>query len=123
MNRIARRTVITALLALILTGGMVVFLYEYITSAAKWAVFPGNPHIYSGVNIDCGTITDAEGNVLLSMTDGRTYSSDPVLKESTLHWVGDRYGYVSAPAVASHTEDPFLSVIDCFQPVTPPRRT
>lgn len=105
MNRIARRTVITALLALILTGGMVVFLYEYITSAAKWAVFQGNPHIYSGVNIDCGTITDAEGNVLLSMTDGRTYSSDPVLKESTLHWVGDRYGYVSAPAVASHTED------------------
>lgn len=105
MNRIARRAVIVFLLALGLIVGMGFFLYDYCVHASQWVIFPGNPHIYNGSNIDCGTVTDAEGTVLLNMTDGRYYSIDQQLRESTVHWLGDRYGYISAPAVADHTED------------------
>jgi peptidoglycan glycosyltransferase len=105
MNRVASRSTIALVLAVILLGGMCLFLVEYILSAGDWVVFQGNPHVYTGVNIGCGTITDRSGEILLSATDERIYADDSALRKSTIHWLGDRYGYISAPAVAEYAEE------------------
>ncbi len=104
MNRVAHRTTIALLLALVLFGGMVVFLFEFVTQGGDWAVFQGNPHVYNGANIGTGVVTDRDGEVLLSMVDGWEYSDDLSIRKSTLHWLGDRDGYISAPTVAHYAD-------------------
>lgn len=104
MNRIAGRAGITVLIALLLIAGMTFFLVEYVAEAGDWAVFPGNPHVYNGANIDCGVVTDRDGALLLDMTGTRTYASDLTVRKCVLHWLGDREGYISAPAVANYAE-------------------
>ena len=105
MNRVAGRSTIALLLAVILLGGMCLFLVEYVLNAGDWVVFQGNPHVYTGVNIGCGTITDRSGVVLLSATAARSYADDATVRKATIHWLGDRYGYISAPAVAEYAEN------------------
>lgn len=104
MNRIAARAWITMLFVLALLGGFTFFLCEYVTNAGDWVVFSGSPHVYNGGNIDCGTVIDKEGYVLLDMVGDRKYSEDKFLRMSTVHWLGDRDGYVDAPSLASYSE-------------------
>ena len=103
MNRIALRAYITMFLAMLLLGGFVFFLVEYATQAEDWVNFTGSPHIYNGNNIGTGVITDREGVLLLNMNDGRTYSSSKDIRKTTVHWLGDRKGSVSAPALATYS--------------------
>ena len=91
-----------ALFILVLVGGMLLFLGEYVVKAGDWIVFQGSPHIYNGTNIGFGTVTDRSGETLLNLNDGRTYSENSTTRKSTLHWLGDRTGYISAGAVSSH---------------------
>lgn len=105
MNRITKRTWLMSLFALVLLGGMLFFLGEYAVKAGDWVVFQGSPHIYNGTNIGFGTITDRSGERLLDLNNGRTYSDNPSTRKSTLHWLGDRTGYISAGAVASHAAE------------------
>ena len=72
MNRVASRSTIAMMLVFVLLGGMCVFLTEYIMKADEWVVFEGNPHVYNGVNIGCGVITDRSGELLLDATGVRT---------------------------------------------------
>ena len=65
-------------------------------------MFPGSPHVYSGGNIGCGTVVDKDGVILLDMEGERTYASSEMLRKATIHWLGDRYGSISAPALPSH---------------------
>lgn len=104
MNRVAHRTTIALLLALILLVGMGLFLIEFIAKGGDWVVFEGNPHIYNGANFGSGVVTDRDGTMLLSAVDGWNYSDDVAIRESTIHWLGDRYGYISAPTVAHYAE-------------------
>ncbi len=103
MNRVASRAGITVLIALLLVGGLCFFLTEYVTRADNWVVYEGSPHVYDGGNIGTGAIVDREGVLLLDMNEGRTYSSDSLLRKATLHWLGDRNGSVSAPAVTEYS--------------------
>ena len=105
MNRVAHRTTIALLLCMVLIGGMLFFLAEFLFKADDWTVFEGNPHIYNGTNIGCGVIYDRAGELLLSALDGREYSEDAGIRRSTLHWLGDRAGYISAPAVSYYSEE------------------
>ena len=102
MNRVTKRTWLMCLFLMILLGGMLVFLWEYVTQAGDWVVFSGSRHVYNNANIGCGTITDRSGEVLLDITDQRTYSSDAATRKSTLHWLGDRKGFISAGAVSHY---------------------
>lgn len=102
MNRITKRTWIMSLFVLVLVGGMLFFLGEYAVKAGDWVVFPGSPHIYNGTNIGFGSVTDRSGEMLLDLNDGRTYSENANTRKSTLHWLGDRTGFISAAAVSSH---------------------
>ena len=105
MNRVASRSTIAMMLVVVLLGGMCLFLTEYVMNADEWVVFEGSPHIYSGVNLGRGVITDRSGELLLSAGEVRTYSEDKGIRKSTLHWLGDRLGYISAPAVAGYASE------------------
>lgn len=105
MNRIAGRATIALLLVLALLGGFVFFICEYVFSAADWVIFPGSPHVYNGGNIGCGIIEDRDGALLLDLSGQRTYASAEELRMSTVHWLGDRRGNISAPALSTYAAE------------------
>ncbi len=100
MNRVTKRTWLMGVFILVLLGGMVLFLWDYAMHAPEWVVFSGSPHVYNGTNIGCGTIVDRSGTMLLDITENRTYAENETTRKSTLHWLGDRKGYISADAVS-----------------------
>ena len=89
----------------VLLGGMVFFLWEYALHADEWVAFPGSPHLYNNTNIGTGTVTDRSGTVLLDIGETRSYASDAVTRKSTLHWLGDRNGFISASAVSHYAAE------------------
>ena len=104
MNRIAGRTAIVWVLIVALAGGALFFVGELAVKGDTWITSPGSPHVYNGSNIGCGLVTDRSGTLLLDMTSGRVYADDLSVRKSTLHWLGDRYGYISAPAITEHAD-------------------
>lgn len=102
MNRVTNRTWLMAVFILVLAAGMVFFLGEYWMNADQWVASPGSPHVYNRTNIGIGTITDRSGNVLLDMGTERVYSESAATRKSTLHWLGDRKGAISAAAVSHY---------------------
>ena len=90
------------LFLLLLLGGLLVFVWEYATEAEQWVSFSGSPHLYNSSNIGCGTITDRSGTLLLDISQGRTYSDDANTRKSTLHWLGDKKGFISASTVSTY---------------------
>lgn len=105
MNRVSRRASALFLLVIMLFGGMGFFVYEYFTKAETWIVSPGSPHIFNSTNIGCGQVLDREGQMLLDISDTRTYSESVSVRKSTLHWLGDRQGRISAPAIAHYGKE------------------
>lgn len=103
MNKVAKRAGAVVLLALLLVTGLAFFVTEFVIKSSEWSVFPGSPHVYLAGNMGIGAVTDREGILLLDMNDGRSYSSSQQIRKSTLHWVGDRYGSISAPAVPAYS--------------------
>ena len=102
MHRVTKRTWLMSLFMILLLLGMAFFLLEYVTKAHQWVAFTGSPHIYNKANIGCGTIYDRSGQVLLDITEDRAYAEDPVTRKSTLHWLGDRKGFIHAAAVSAY---------------------
>ena len=102
MNRVASRAAIAVLLVLLLVAGMGFFVAEYVMNAKNWVMFAGSPHVYSGGNIGCGTVIDRDGYLLLDMENGRNYASSESLRKATVHWLGDRNGSISAPALPTY---------------------
>ena len=105
MNRVTRRASAVLFLVIALVGGLGFFIFEYFTKADQWIVSPGSPHIYNSSNIGCGQVYDRDGTLLLDITDSRTYASDETLRRATLHWLGDRKGSISAPAIAYYAKE------------------
>jgi len=104
MNRIASRSLTLLIMVAFLLGGFGFFLFEYFSKGGDWVVHPGSPHIYNGGNIGCGVVTDRDHILLLDMTDGRTYSESAFIRQATVHWVGDRFGSISAPALSYYAK-------------------
>ncbi len=102
MNRVSRRASALLLLVILLSGGMGFFVWEYFTEAETWIVSPGSPHILNSGNIGCGQVVDRDGELLLDISGSRIYSERLAVRKSTLHWLGDRQGRISAPAIAHY---------------------
>lgn len=102
MNRVTKRTWLMGLFILLLLGGMTFFLWEYTVDADEWVAFSGSPHVYNNTNLGCGTVVDRHGVMLLDISENRTYASDETTRKSTLHWLGDRRGFVNASAVSHY---------------------
>ena len=112
MNRVTKRTWLMGLFILILLGGMTFFLWEYSSKADEWVSFTGSPHLYNNANLGTGTVTDRAGTVLLDIGQTRSYAAEEAVRKSTLHWLGDRQGFINAAAV-SH----YASAMSGFDPV------
>ena len=102
MNRIMRRSRILLILILVMALGVSVFTVEYTIKAKDWIMFPGSPHLYNSGNLGCGIVTDRDGVLLLDMRDQRVYAENETLRQSTVHWLGDRNGKVNAPALSNY---------------------
>ena len=102
MNRVTKRTWIMGVFLAVLLGGLELFVFEYTVRAGTWVSTVGSPHVFNNGNIGCGTITDRSGDVLLNIDGTREYSAFPTTRMSTLHWLGDRQGYISAAAIANY---------------------
>lgn len=96
------RTKILMILVLVLALGISFFLGEYALKASTWVQSPGSPHLYYAGNLGCGTVYDREGELLMDLSGDRSYATDILLRQSTLHWLGDRQGNISAPALSSY---------------------
>ena len=105
MNRVTKRASAILFLVIALVGGLMFFIYEYFTKADQWIVSAGSPHIYNSSNIGCGQVYDRSGKLLLDITEKRAYSPDKAVRLSTLHWLGDRNGSISAPAIAHYAKE------------------
>jgi len=99
MNRIMGRAKMLLILILVLAAGTGAFVLEYIANAGEWVLSEGSPHIYHGGNIGCGTVADRDSILLLDLRDDRVYASNLLLRRSIIHWLGDRNGNISAPAL------------------------
>ena len=104
MNRIASRSGIVIILALALLAGFVFFVFEFVMKSDQWVVTSGSPHVYNGENLNCGVIVDSNDILLLDMQNNRRYSSDERIRKATVHWLGDRYGKINAPALAYYAD-------------------
>jgi len=105
MNRIATRVWALLLFVTVLLGGFGFFLSEYFTKGSDWVVVPGSPHVYNGENIGCGVVVDRDSTLLVDLNDGRVYSNIEDLRRATVHWIGDRYGSISAPALSHYARE------------------
>ena len=105
MHRVMKRTWVVHVFLLILLFGMAFFLWEYTTQAQKWVASTGSPHLYNNSNIGCGTIADRSGTVLLDISTSRSYAEDALTRKSTLHWLGDRKGFINASAVSNYADE------------------
>lgn len=105
MKRISKRMVFLLVLMAILALGVAFFTVRYFIKSDDWVVFSGSPHVYTGGNLSTGLVTDRTGEVLLDSTDGRVYSQDAELRKATMHLLGDRFGYVSAPVLNDYVDE------------------
>ena len=103
MNRIAARSAVVLLFAMVLVTGTVFFIFEYLVKAESWVVTPGSPHVYNAGNLDCGIVTDRDDVLLLDLSGDRRYSADETIRKAMLHWLGDRYGNVYSPALSAYS--------------------
>ena len=89
------------MLAMVLVAGIAVFGYRLVKDGGEWASFYGNTQIYTDGVINRGTVTDRNGEELLTATpEGMVYSPDSITRMATVHAVGDPGGNVSAGAIS-----------------------
>ena len=89
------------MLAMVLIAGIGVFGYRLVKNGGEWASFYGNTQIYTDGFINRGTITDRNGEELLTATpDGMVYSQDRITRLATVHAVGDPGGNIPAGAIS-----------------------
>ena len=105
MNRIASRSWIVVLLAILLLVGMLFFVAEFLFNAQSWVQFAGSPHLYNGNQLLSGTVIDRDGALLLDLSGERAYAEDSVVRKATLHWIGDRSGNVASPLTSEYALD------------------
>ncbi len=106
MKRISRRGLAIWFLILVLLGGTALFVGEFFAKGQQWALHKGNPHVYETGNATPakGWVVDREGNFLLSFGTERVYSDNGPLRQGTVHWLGDRKGYIYAPMLGTYTD-------------------
>lgn len=112
MNKLMGRAKLLVILVLVLSLGLGMFVGEYFVRSGDWILFPGSPHVYNAGNLGCGVVADRDGVLLMDITGQRTYAQNLLLRSSVMHWLGDREGNISAPALAH-----YASQIAGFDPV------
>jgi len=105
VKRIKRRAFSALLVAVLLICGIGIYVYRFARDGESWATFSANEAIYNNGKLLTGTITDRNGILLATASDGKlTYSDDPELRMATLHAVGDRDGNIGTGALSAFSD-------------------
>lgn len=105
MNKLAKRAWFTMILGFALILGLLVISVRYAVNASDWVTFQSSPHVYSSSGVmDCGTIVDRGGTLLLDSRSGRSYADSETLRRAMLHLLGDNDGNIT-PALMEEYGD------------------
>ncbi|MBR4157496.1 MAG: penicillin-binding protein [Oscillospiraceae bacterium] len=114
MRKLRSRAAISLILAAALLAGLAFYVVRYLRHGRDWALSPVDAAYYSQGRLCVGTLTDRNGVVLASTSDGkRSYAEDAQTRVSCLHAVGDQEGYIGAGALRLFTDE--LSGYDLVQ--------
>ncbi len=114
MKRIQRRACSALLVALCLLLGMGVYGFRFARHSRDWAGFSANEAVYQNGRVITGTLTDRNGLVLASVSDGeRVFSEDAAIRTACVHAVGDREGNIGTGALRLFAEQ-----LSGYSPVT-----
>ena len=73
MNKVKRRAMSALLVAVLVLGGIGVYIVRYIEHGAEWATFAANSSVYTSGVLSTGTLTDRSG-VVLATANGGSFS-------------------------------------------------
>ncbi|MBR5868538.1 MAG: penicillin-binding protein [Clostridia bacterium] len=108
MKKVKNRTVSLLILVILLCAGMTVYLVKYIRNGADWASFSANNGYYTNGILSVGRILDRDGLVLSeygSEKGRRLFPDKKITRISTLHLLGDQYGYIGTGAVKNFASE------------------
>ena len=105
MNRVSKRAWALVVLIAVLLGGLGFFLGEYLIHASAWVSHTASPHLFGSSGVGTGTVVDRNGTTLLTMGSSDEYAESAAVRKSTLHWLGDREGKITAPLVAGYADE------------------
>ena len=81
MNKVKRRAMSALLVAVLVLGGIGVYIVRYIEHGAEWATFAANSSVYTSGVLSTGTLTDRSGVVLATANGGsRSYADDAAVR-------------------------------------------
>lgn len=102
MNTVTKRAYILLFLIVAFLAGMGILTASFVLHGGTWATSKANGHLYSNGQItNAGKILDRDGVVLAQSVNGKRYfHQNRAIRVSTLHAVGDTYGYI---ATGAHT--------------------
>ncbi len=105
MNKLFRRSIVALVLAALLLGGVVFFLFEYVTQGNAWATQTRNPHLYTNGILDDLRITDRNGTLLFSSEKGEIFwHEDVAVRRAVLHAIGDLQGNIGSGVIYRYRE-------------------
>lgn len=95
--------------------GIIFFIFSYFIQGGSWAIRPSNAHITNNGQLAyTGEISDRDKHLLSYSKDGKQkYNDNALVREATLHVVGDPKGYISTGAQYA-----FRSQLSGFNPIT-----
>ncbi|MBE6989284.1 MAG: penicillin-binding protein [Ruminococcaceae bacterium] len=100
MKQVRQRTILVALLVLLLLLGISVFCVKYAVNGSRWADFSANEHTFTDGRLTSGQILDRNGLLLYDAASGQ-YAESELIRQATLHAVGDPDNNISTSAKAA----------------------
>ncbi|MDD6042437.1 MAG: penicillin-binding transpeptidase domain-containing protein [Eubacteriaceae bacterium] len=105
MKRLEKRALICLTFAAVLLLGLCIFVYRFFAYGDDWATFYANQSIYTEGRLCVGRIYDRNGTVLCDNTDEDSrYNEDYLIREATVHAVGDMDGNISTGALSAYAD-------------------
>ena len=114
MNKVKRRAMSALLVAVLVLGGIGVYIVRYIEHGAEWATFAANSSVYTSGVLNTGTLTDRSGVVLATASGGsRSYAEDAAVRKACYQAIGDYTGNIGTGALKA-----FSKQLSGYNPIT-----
>ena len=106
MKKVKRRSLSLLILVLVMGLGLGIYIVSLAVNGGRWASFAAGRYQYAGGGSASGSITDRNGVMLTTVSNGkRIFSDDEALRKSTLHTVGDSAGNIGTGAMRQFASD------------------
>lgn len=115
MKKVKNRAFSALIIAFAVIIGMGVYVYRYALNAESWATFTASSQVVTNEGkLISGTVLDRNGLLLAKAENSsQRYSEDALIREATLHAVGDFPGNIGTGALTA-----FADHLSGYNPVT-----